>query len=216
MERRSFLKKLSTASLAAGFIPQFGLAHFMPTKATPLLVPLENPVKQIRHGALNFPLFSDRNPALPFDWLLQVQRNIFFKNGFQRSETKDLEIISILLQTDADAGATDALQVQLEATQTTAMWGDHLESIPLTQNWSTIGQADPSQALYLAHWSEGQATTPDLGAYKELYLQVLEGQISCNGQIIDSNTGLAFAELETLEVEALSDCRVLFLARSNS
>ena len=91
MERRKFIKYSSLAGIGAGLFPVAAIGK-IGIPSTAQLVQFSGASTQIRHGALNIPLANKLKTELPFDWLLDVQQNIFFKDGFQRNEAEDMHI----------------------------------------------------------------------------------------------------------------------------
>lgn len=205
MQRRSFLRNISLGAIAVGFVPHYGMAHFLPpSRGT--LVNLGAPMTQIRHGALHVPT----PPAIPFDWLQQVHRNIFFKNGFQRSQQSDLEIVSVLLQ---GGEQTEAVQIQLAAEGSTLMIGEEMVFVGREEGFQQVGKEAVGVQFYLADFEAGKEYVFSPETEATVYVQLLEGHLNCNEQHLDIQTGLALAEAENLHFYPTEDSRILLLIK---
>jgi len=210
MQRRKFIQNISLASLAIGLTPTPGIAHLFPQTPTSFLIPLGEAQTQIRHGALNLPLALSEKNAMPFDWLLQVHRNIFFKNGFQASGGKDLEIISVLLKEEE---GLEAIQIQLSTEETTVMIKDQLVTLKRKEAFQEVANSNSTTQLVVGDFSIDTLYDFPLVDEKGVFVQLLEGAISCNDQVLDLNTGLALEKGTGLQFKASLDSRVLILIR---
>ena len=210
MQRRKFIQNISLASIAAGFVPSYGLANFLPETNPVFLIPIGEAQTQIRHGALNLPIAAKENGSMPFDWLLQINRNIFFKNGFQRSESIDLEIISILLKNEE---GLEAVQIQLSPEQTCVMIEDQFLTFGRTAGFQKVTVADGHTQLLIGHLEESKNYDLSFETEEAVFVQLLEGAISCNDQVLDLNTGLALENSRALRFDALADSRVIVFRR---
>jgi len=210
MQRRKFIQNIGLAGFAIGLAPASGLANLLPQETAGFLIPLGEAQTQIRHGALNIPLGLKENSTMPFDWLLQVHRNIFFKNGFQSSGGMDLEIISVLLKEEEDL---EAIQIQLSTEETTVMVKDQLVALGRKEVFQEVGMMDETTQLVIGDLSATKVYDFPLAESKSVFVQLLEGAISCNDQVLDLNTGLALEAGKELHFKATLDSRVLILMR---
>ncbi len=214
MQRRSFLRQVSLASLAVGFVPNFGLANFYQPDQLAELIPLEGAAAQIRHGALHFPIYDGKMETFPFDWLLQVQRNVFFQNGFQANATDDLEIVSILLRDTQLEGVEEleSVQVQLEARQTSMLIGEEITTLPIEKANLAEPLATPSgQYLDLLHCQENNTFDKTWTQPHDLFLQVLQGEVTCQGKLLQPDTGLILRATSELQLSTVVNSRILLL-----
>lgn len=205
MQRRSFLHNISLSVLAAGFVPHYGLAYFSP-QPSGTLVNLGAPMTQIRHGALHVPAA----PTIPFDWLQQVHRNIFFKNGFQRSQQSDLEIVSVLLQ---EGEQTEAVQIHLEAEKSTLMIQENLVVMDRVEGFQEVSTEAIGVQFWLADLEAGKEYVFSPDSEAGVYVQLLQGQLSCNEQLLDTQTGFALPQAADLQFRPTKNSRVLLLIK---
>ena len=210
MQRRKFIRNISLASLAIGLVPYAGMANLLPQNPSGFLIPLGEAQTQIRHGALNLPIALKDNTTMPFDWLVQVHRNIFFKNGFQASGGMDLEIISVLLEEEE---GLEAMQIQLSESETTVMIKDQLLQIERRDGFQEGLVENVATQLLLGDLSAGQSYECEIESGGEVFVQLLEGAIVCNEQVLDLNTGLALEGISKLAFEGSRNSRVLVLVR---
>lgn len=242
MERRNFIKNTALSIGAMVVLPslssnltgntlvnagQVSGNGVVGGAAKNFLVSLNAAAPQIRHGLLNLPQLGFKNEKLPFDWLGEIRRNVFFQNGFQESDAQtDIEIVSILFNdVSNDADGQEAIQVQIEVDKTTVLFG--------AQEWRTIidspnnrenienGENDGLQkigqniegnfALYIGVFESETAYKHAFASNTEVFVHVLNGDLTVNQKELKSDFGLGLKGVENIEIEAQKESKILVL-----
>lgn len=204
MQRRKFVKYTGLAGLAAGLFPVQSL-HALSPKSSTHLIKFAGVTTQIRHGALNIPFASRPLDEMPFQWVLDVHQNIFLKDGFQRNVDEDMNVISVAL---AEGEHYDALQINKQASKISFLWKnqwiDCEEKCPMRK----LDIEDEKYAFHLGYLAEGETMRFEQKANLDYFVQVLDGAMQNQNNILDSESGLGLMS----EIDAQQN----FLAKRKS
>jgi len=196
--------------MAAGLFPVAAIGK-MGLSNSVHLVPLSAASTQIRHGALHIPFEKVLKSELPFDWLLDVHQNIFFKDGFQRNEAEDIHIMSIALKAGEDM---EALQVSIQQKKIGLLWKEQYLTLEKLEPLQKIDLVDQEYDFQLASLEAGKEVSIHLQDQKSYFVQVLEGEVQSQGALLNPNTGLGLRSTleEYLTFEANSHSRILIIS----
>mgnify|MGYP001791954205 FL=1 len=210
------MQRLSWGGLAATALPQLGLAQWMLPGTSGERILLAEAAPQIRHGILQFPSATEGAASFPLRWLLQVQRNVFFQNGFRANAHDDLEITSILLNRAAgDEPATySSLQIQLGEQRTQLLLDERHWSVPVARTEAQLETAPGLPDLWVVQPEAGTVWQGEWPVASELFVQVLRGRIRCEDQWLTPDTALVLKGRRRLRVKASMASRLLVLGRS--
>ena len=211
MERRKFVKYAGLAGLAAGFFPAQSLRALGP-KSSAHLMKFGGVSTQIRHGALNIPFASIRSEEMPFKWVLDVHQNIFLKDGFQRNVKEDMNVISVAL---AQGDKFDALQINKQHNKISFLWKeqwlDCVRGLPMQE----LAIEDDIYTFHLGYIEEGVSLAFEQKSNIDYFVQVIDGQIQNQENILDCESGLGLMSDVDLQQEFLAktESSVLIIAR---
>ena len=210
MERRKFIKYTSLAGIGVGLFPAAAIGK-VGMSNTAQVVQFSAASAQIRHGALNIPFSNFLKSKLPFNWLLDVQQNIFFKDGFQRNEAEDMHITSIALQ---DGEGIEALQISIQQEQVGLLWKEQYLLLEEFEPLQELELIDQTYDFHLASLEKGKEITINLHEDKSHFVQVLEGEVQNQDAVLSSNTGLGLMSCtkDTLTFIANGQSRVLIIS----
>lgn len=214
MERRKFIKYTSLTSFGASIFPLSAFAE-IGKGAAGQVVNFAAANTQIRHGALNIPFAKTLKTDMPFDWLLDVQQNIFLKDGFTRNTSEDLSVLSLALKYEDEF---DALQVSQQNDKTTILWKDqYLETIA-TSEINQLEIEDPNYKFHLLHIADQDKSKINLASQSDYFIQVLKGVISYDDLELSDQNGLGFVKEENgdYQFEAKEDAYLLIIQKSYS
>lgn len=210
MQRRTFIQNIGLGMIATGLLPTISAANFIPSAAAGTIVPLAEPMTQIRHGALNLPISFQDHSRMPFDWLQQVQRNIFFGNGFQRNVDADLEIVSVLLK---DQEEIEAVQIQLEEEVVRIMIDEDFYEVADQENFQEIPTKALNVKLIIGNLEPDKDYQYSFGKRSPVFIQPLSGKLTCNTQVLGPQTGLALPNVEDLIFKVETKSQVVLLSK---
>jgi len=214
MQRRKFLKHTSIATLAYNFVPSLAFGNKLLTKnTTSTLIPLADTSWQIRHGALNFLPALDQQQSLAFDWIVDIHRNIFLKNGFQRDGDADLDIISIALK-DQEKEGIRSMQIQLAKDQVKVMWQDQFVATACTNGLQQIALSDDDYCLELICLTANQAFEFVSKKEKEYFVEILDGAVQFGDFELTTQLGLILESGIKITIKALEQpSRILIISK---
>jgi len=214
MQRRKFVKYTGLASLAVGLFP-WQSVQAMGAKSSSHLMKFSGVSTQIRHGALNIPFASGGlEEKMPFRWLLDVHQNIFLKDGFQRNVEEDMNMISIALK---KGDHYEALQINNQINKFSFLWKeqwlDSIKELSLHQ----LAIEDDEYTFFLGHLNINETLSVILQADSEYFVQVLEGRIQNEDNIMNNENGLGLLSgANVLEsFQATLESKVLIIKRKN-
>ena len=221
MKRRKFLEK--TALGIGGMMVFSNVSAIASVNSTQsLLVPLNAAMPQIRHGALSLPQLNltDWNPKtkqIPFEWLGEIRRNLFFKNGFQKNELEeeeDLEIISVMYN-DVRNDEKEALQIQCSQLETNLLVKDELYSVQKQEGIVALKKSVENQenaeslSLSVGVLEAGKEYNHTFNPNSELFVYLLEGNVQINKNELFSDFGLAINGTKELVFFAKENSKLL-------
>lgn len=211
MERRKFVKYAGLAGLAAGLFPAQSLSAMTP-KSSAHLMKFAGVSTQIRHGALNIPFASTGLEEMPFKWVLDVHQNIFLKDGFQRNVEEDMNVISVAL---SEGNKFDALQINKQSDKISFLWKeqwlDCVKGLPMQE----LAIEDEHYTFHLGHIAEGDSLAFEQKSNVDYFVQVIDGQILNQENVLDSESGLGLISDVDLQqtFQAKIESSVLIIAR---
>lgn len=211
MERRKFVKYAGLASLAAGLFPAQSLNAMAP-KYSAHLMKFAGVSTQIRHGALNIPFASAGLEKMPFKWVLDVHQNIFLKDGFQRNIDEDMNVISVAL---AEGDKFDALQINKQSDKISFLWKEQWLDCASDLPMQELAIEDEHYTFYLGHIAEAAYLSFKQKSNVDYFVQVIDGQIENQENVLDSESGLGLISDIDLQQEFLAktESSVLIIAR---
>jgi hypothetical protein len=214
MERRKFVKYAGLAGLAAGLFPTQSLSAMTP-KSSAHLLKFAGVSTQIRHGALNIPFASAGLEEMPFKWVLDVHQNIFLKDGFQRNVEADMNVISVAL---AVGDKFDALQINKQPGKISFLWKEQWLDCASGLPMQELAIVDDNYTFHLGHISEGTSLTFEQKSNVDYFVQVIDGQIQNQENVLDTESGLGLISDIDLQQNFLAktESSVLIIARDKN
>ncbi len=210
MKRRKFIKYSSFASIGASLFPM-SIVEGLGKQSASHLIQLSAASTQIRHGALNLPFAEFLKSELPFDWLVDVQQNIFFKDGFQRNEAEDMNVISIALKEKENF---EALQVSIKGNEISLLWKDQYVSLNQMKTIQDLPFEDDTYTFQLVKLHTDQSIEFDQDPKRSYFIQVLDGEVLNGSNLLNSTNGLGIiSESKPLALNARVNSSVLIISR---
>jgi len=196
VERRKFIKYSSLISIGAGMFPVAAIGKIGASN-TAQLAQFSVANTQIRHGALNLPFAKFLKAELPFDWLMDVHQNIFLKDGFQRNEAEDMNVMSIALKQEDHF---EALQINIQADELNFLWKDQMVSINTFDAQQPIEISDDKYTFSLLGLEADQDFQWDQKIGTDYFVQVLAGEVQFENYTLTTTSGLGLVSTESSQV----------------
>ncbi|MEM9917625.1 MAG: hypothetical protein AAF990_05985 [Bacteroidota bacterium] len=177
------------------------------------LLPLAAKEGQIRHGLLDLPQISSEAHPLVSDWLLDISRNVFFKNGFvAASDGQDMEIISILLQ-QPSTRRKDAIQIQHRPSGSVILMEEREYALPHAGNdWVVLEKRENEHLrMVFGHLDASSERVFSLEKEAEIFVFVLQGELMVNDVQLPVHTGLEMTTSKDLHFSVLSDTQLIII-----
>ncbi len=215
MERRNFVRNTALGFTSFLVFPRLVASNNTASSTYAQLIPIHENPGQIRHGLLQLPQLDTPTPVLSFDWLKDVSRNVFFKNGFGASMGKeDMEITSILLE-NKDHNWADAIQIQQKQEATVILTQEREWQCKHHQNEIILLQNNRHQAI---NFSFGNLNHSARHLYspsgkREVFIYLLAGIIKVNGRLLEENVGLGLQTGDAVVFEAVRKSQFVLMEK---
>lgn len=221
MKRRQFLQNAAVGIGSMLVLPNVSMLASS-EQARQVVVPLGGAMPQIRHGLLNLPQLGLDNQMessleMPFEWLGEIRRNLFFKNGFQASDSdEDIEIISVMYH-NKDSEQTEAVQIQLSQNEARILLGEQFYTCSTEGKFHEISNnANGNLSLYFSQIDGGESDRQTFKKDSELFVHILEGAVEINEIELFADYGLAINHHEELKFEALESSKMLIFENTKA
>ena len=216
MERRKFIRNTGLGIGSFLLMPSIVNADILGAANQSQIIPLAKLSGQIRHGALILPQAGYKNDLIPFDWLDDITRNVFYENGYKESpDESDLEIISVLL-TDPKTGDPESIQVQRSQNEVTVLYEDLEWTVERKDGIQLLTNAE-EEGFMKIHFGTIQADSQldfEIEKQQECYVHLLNGLVSVQGQEMKREYGLGLTIDKNINFTAKETSQFLILSKT--
>ena len=219
MGRRNFIKNTSLGLGSFLLIPSICNASISGLANESQLIPLKQLSGQISHGALILSETGYEKDHIFFDWMDDVTRNVFFENGFEKSqEEKKLEIVSILL-TEPETGDPESIQIQKINNEITLLYEDLEWTLNNEMKGLNLlnGEYNGFLKVYFGNAEKGEdfkySINQQINRQIECYLHIFDGSLKVNEELLKNDSGLGIKASNDMYFEILETSRFLVLIK---